>query len=342
MAAIRQNVELEARLIDDLLDLTRVARGKLQLTFKTVAGRDQIHKAIRTVAGEARGKNITLVEEIEAGRHHVLADPARLQQILWNLLKNAIKFTPEGGTVTVRARNVEGQGGEGASSAPLLVVEVVDTGIGIEPAVLPKIFDAFEQGTPSITRRFGGLGLGLAISRALAVAHNGDLVAASGGRNQGSTFTLTLPTCAPVEGANEEAVPCPPAPKNAAPAGPMRILLVEDHASTASTLARLLRKLGHDVSVAGGVAAGLAVARAERFDLLISDIGLPDGTGLDLVRQLRATHPDLPAIALSGYGTEADVRRSLAAGFTQHLTKPINLEQLKGLAAVRGRPAQTS
>jgi PAS domain S-box-containing protein len=310
LRTIRRNVEVEARLIDDLLDVTRIQQGKLELAFATV----DVHELLRHAAGICRGdveaKEQTLALDLKAEHTHLRCDGARLLQVLWNLIKNAVKFTPRGGRITIAT----------ADLAPgRLAIEVIDTGIGIAPEVLPKLFDAFEQGGPSITRRFGGLGLGLAISKNLIEAHGGSLSATSPGAGRGATFRIELP------GVLE------PAQTGIHAAGADRggahqsasILLVEDHADTARILARILGKMGHRVTVARS--AGEALSSAGPFDLLLCDLGLPDGNGLDLIRQL----PPMPAIALTGHGMEDDIRASRAAGFLAHLTKPVDPEQLE-------------
>jgi len=317
MALIRYNINLEARLIDDLLDLTRIVRGKLQLRREVVDLHDIIGQAILTCCDGLEEGSLQVTRDLKAMHHHVRADPARLQQVLWNLIKNAVKFTPKGGRITIRSRN---------DSVGHAVVEVTDTGIGIEPAQLAAIFNAFEQGGTSITRRFGGLGLGLAITKKLIEMHSGDITAASPGKDQGSTFTVSLPTVSPpsprADGPDAGA-----SPDSAATTG-LRILLVEDHPSTAQVMARLLRTLNYKVAVAHSVADALACAAREPFDLMISDLGLPDASGYDLMRQIHQRH-HLKGIALSGYGMEDDVRKSEEAGFAEHLIKPVDLQHLE-------------
>jgi PAS domain S-box-containing protein len=330
LAMIRRNVELEARLIDDLLDLTRIARGKLELRREVIDVREGLSHAIAICcAREVEAGRIRLRMDLAAEEHRIWGDGSRLTQIFWNLLRNAVKFTPDGGTITVRSWNEESEG------EPVIAVEVSDTGIGIEPSVLPHIFQAFEQGRPSITRRFGGLGLGLSISKAIAEMHGGTLAAWSPGYGQGATLRLSLPN-GPLPAQEREPAPAVarPATPFPAPSRPLRLLLVEDHADTAEAMAELLRGLGHRVTVAGSVAAGLAAAAeqlagpdAPGLDLVVSDLGLPDGSGTDLMRELRARY-GLAGIALSGYGTDDDVRRSLDAGFARHLTKPVNVQAL--------------
>jgi two-component system, chemotaxis family, CheB/CheR fusion protein len=330
LEVIRRNVELEARLIDDLLDLTRIARGKLELRRQEVDVCKVLEHAIRTCCGdqEARGR-LRLEQDFAAGDCHLVADGPRLTQVFWNLLNNAVKFTPAGGTIAVRTWREE--------SPERLAVEVSDTGIGIPPEALPRIFDAFEQGEPGTNRRFGGLGLGLAISRAIVDQHGGQVAVHSDGPDRGTTFTVRLPigTAAEPSSAGSRAASGEPAGVAA-----LDILLVEDHADTAEAIATLLRLRGHRVTVAENLAAARdAAANARRIDLLISDLGLPDGSGHDLMRELAARH-GLRGIALSGYGMDVDIGKSREAGFELHLTKPVNLQSLE--AAIRqaaGAPA---
>jgi two-component system CheB/CheR fusion protein len=336
LAMIRRNVELEARLIDDLLDLTRIARGRLELQRGIADVRAVTEHAVEICCAEAvKAGRLRVISDLSAAEHRVWGDGSRLTQIFWNLLRNAVKFTPEGGTVFVRSWNV-GTGDD----ARELVVEVADTGMGIEPASLPLIFSAFEQGQSAISRKLGGLGLGLSISKTIAELHGGRISAVSQGYGRGATFRVHLPA----GGWPAEAKPVPlPArsfpPSPACPTSPvlrhLRLLLVEDHPDTAEAMADLLRALGHEVRVAGTVAAGLACAAAAQqagdgIDLVISDLGLPDGSGTDLMRELGARY-GLRGIALSGYGTEEDVRRSLEAGFARHLTKPVKFQDLEAV-----------
>jgi len=322
---VRRNVELEARLIDDLLDLTRIVRGKLELHPEVTDARVVVEHTIEICCGGEAAGPPRVVTDLAAEDHRIWADPSRLTQVLWNLLSNAVKFTPADGTITVRSCREEG----------LLLLQVSDTGIGIEPQVLPHVFDAFEQGRARSPRGGGGLGLGLAISKAIVELHGGRLTAESRGRGQGSTFTVSLPAALPkvdhdtgaIEVAGEPVAPPPPT-------APLHILLVEDHPDTAEAMAELLSLLGYRVTTAANLAEARAAAGAGKFDLLLSDLGLPDGSGLDLMRELARRNGDsLPGIALSGYGMEEDVRQSLEAGFRKHLTKPVTLQALE--AAIR-------
>jgi two-component system CheB/CheR fusion protein len=327
LAMIRRNVELEARLIDDMLDLTRISRGKLELRREVADLRQVVDHALQTARADLFGKGLRLALDLAEDDYSVWADTPRLTQVFWNLFSNAVKFTPPGGAIKVRAWREE------APAGPSLVVEVEDTGIGIEPEVLSGIFDAFQQGELAITRRFGGLGLGLAISKAIVELHGGSLTAASSGRGRGAKFSVRLPV-GDLRTPQEVERPGParetPAPRPAAEVSPLRILLVEDHADTAEAMADLLHAMGHQVTVAGSVAEGLAaaVSQAGRIDLVLSDLGLPDGTGLDLMAELHGRY-GVKGIALSGYGMEEDVRKSLEAGFDRHLTKPVNLQALQ-------------
>ena len=309
---IRRNVELEARLIDDLLDLTRVSKGKVQLNLEKVDAHLLLRNALEICQADIDKKNLTLTTEFAAENVALEADPARLQQIFWNLIKNAVKFTPKGGRLEIRTENRDGE----------LRVEVADTGIGIDPETLPKIFNAFEQGERS---QFGGLGLGLAISKALVETHHGKLIAESEGRDQGSRFTAVFPLAETTRAANESATPSAPAAHKS-----MRVLLVEDHEDTNRSLTELLRRRGYHVQPAHSVQAALEAAAHERFDVLVSDIGLPDGSGIDLMEKLRNDHP-IFGIALTGFGMEEDLRKSHEVGFNHHLVKPVDLNRLDAL-----------
>jgi PAS domain S-box-containing protein len=312
---IRRNVELEARLIDDLLDITRISQGKLRLATEVVDAHELLEQALEICMTDLRDKGLRLESRLAAAAHHVEADPARLQQAFWNLIKNAVKFTHEGGLLSIRTSDQSGR----------LVVEVADTGIGIEPEALPRIFNAFDQGEASITRRFGGLGLGLAISRSVVEMLGGRITALSEGRDYGSTFRIELDAVAPPPVA-------PPAHSNHEPAArpdsPLRILLVEDNEDSLRVLARLLRLRGHEVATADTVAAAVGVAESGDFDLLVSDLGLPDGSGIDVMRHLRQ-RSEIPGIVLSGYGMESDQGRTREAGFSAHLIKPIDFAHLE-------------
>ena len=311
---IRRNAELEARLIDDLLDLTRISRGQLELHFAPVDLHEKIRHIVQMCAPDASLRKVTISSQLDAARHHLNADPARLQQIIWNLLKNAIKFTADGGRVNISTS---------LEDDDTVQLVVSDTGIGITPDLLPRIFDAFEQGGPEVMRRFGGMGLGLTIAKNLVELHGGRISASSEGPGHGASFMVQLPLTAAATSAAQ-----------AEPAGRLRnasctVLLVEDHADTRRLMMRLLEDFGCTVHVAAGVAEAVAFPADQPLDLLLSDIGLLDGSGLDVVRHIKATRPKCMMIALSGYGMEADRQRSLEAGFDLHLTKPVDLRKLE-------------
>jgi len=315
LGMIRRNVELQARLIDDLLDITRISRGKLNLAPIAADLHQLLEHTAEIVRSDELGKQVRIVISLEAERHHALADPARVQQVFWNLIKNALKFTPTGGSIAVRTRN-DAEGG--------IVVSVEDTGVGISAEALAHIFTAFEQGDVAGQHHYGGLGLGLAISQAIVEAHGGTIQADSQGAGLGATFTVILASVdAPAATAPAHTPPSAPAPA-------LRLLVVEDHEATRTVLSRLLTRSGHQVTMAGTVHEALLAFSAERFDAVVSDLGLPDGSGLDLMREIQRQRP-VPVIALSGYGMEDDLRQTKEAGFFAHLVKPVNLDQLRQL-----------
>jgi CheY-like chemotaxis protein len=242
---------------------------------------------------------------------HVRGDSARLQQVFWNLLTNAAKFSPSDSAITVRTFDVDDR----------VAVEVVDRGVGIAPEKLERIFDAFEQGARNTQ---AGLGLGLAICKALVEMHGGAITARSEGLNRGATFSIHLPRITASQTTSTAPVPAPAARKG------LRLLVVEDHPDTLATLERLLARRGFAVRTATSIAEALEVAREHEFDMVISDIGLPDGRGTDLLERLQQQRGDCPpAIAMSGFGMEEDLARSRNAGFSEHLTKPVEFPALQ-------------
>src|SRR5207244_2692176 len=244
LAMIRRNVELESQLIDDLLDLTQIAKDKLQLKFDSIDSHQAISNVVEMYRADADARKLEVHLDLRAGTHYVSADAAKFQQIIWNLLKNAIKFTNENGNVTISSSN---------PSPQILTIAVRDTGVGIEPEIMERIFDPFEQGDRSFQRRFGGLGLGLAISKSLAQAHGGTLVAKSEGRDRGSTFVLTMNTVqAPQQRAKEPEIPME--------TRTLRILLVDDHQDTCTALERLLVRRGHFVATAHNMRSAMETA----------------------------------------------------------------------------------
>ncbi len=324
LEVIRRNVELEARLIDDLLDVTRIAKGKLQLSFETVAVHEMLKRAYEICREEILAQSLRIEFRLRAEHEFVNGDPARLQQVFWNLIKNSVKFTPKQGRIIVETFN---------PAANRIEIRITDTGLGIEPEKIGKIFNAFEQGQSSITRRFGGLGLGLAISKAMVTAHGGKIAVESEGKDRGATFIVTLDTVAAPAARIDTAHSREPAitraeTKTRIERRTPRLLVVDDHQDTCTGMKMMLERRGYRVTIANSANEAVEKARQEKFDLLISDIGLPDRSGYELMQELRATHA-LRGIALSGFGMENDVRRAREAGFSEHLTKPLNFERLE-------------
>ena len=318
IALIRRNVELEARLIDDLLDLTRISHGKLNLHKTEVDIHAIINQAVEICQSDFSVKNQQLKMELRAVHAVAHGDVVRIQQALWNVIRNAVKFTREHGIISIATGNI---------GKTRIWVSIADSGIGFTPESAPALFQAFEQGGREITRQYGGLGLGLAITRSIIEAHDGTIKAESPGPGKGATFTLEFPLHR-IESTSPSQDPLPETrkPINSA----IRILLVEDHKDTRMSIQRLLEIAGHKVVPAASAGQALEIASQNAFDLVVSDLGLPDLTGHELMAQLRTRH-GLHGIALSGYGMEEDLERSRQAGFRNHLTKPVSFEQLKGM-----------
>jgi len=323
LEVIRRNVELEARLIDDLLDVTRISKGKLQLSLETASVHEILQRSYEICREDIAAKDLKIEFRLRAEHAFVEGDPARLQQVFWNLIKNSVKFTPENGRIVIETLN---------PSPEKIEIRTTDTGIGIEADQMDRIFNAFEQGQSSITRRFGGLGLGLAISKAMVAAHGGKIRAESRGKDRGASFIVTLrTTAAPATVSGDGIKPTPKAAdlKETMAASPgRRILVVDDHLDTCTGMKMMLERRGYRVTIAHTADQAVEKARHEEFDLVISDIGLPDRSGYDLMREL-STMKGLRGIALSGFGMENDVSRARAAGFSEHLTKPINFDRLE-------------
>jgi signal transduction histidine kinase/CheY-like chemotaxis protein len=341
---IRRNVVLEARLIDDLLDLSRIRTGSLIFESEVTDAHHLINQVIEICRADLTNAGLRLAVDLTAQHHHVDVDPIRFQQALWNLIKNAIKFTPAGGEISVRCWNR--QLFQDAQEGCDLVIEVADSGIGIDPAVLPRIFDVMEQGGISTTRRFGGLGLGLTISRSILEQHGGRLSARSPGPGQGATFTIEMPTASSsTEDSTDRAPRAVPTSVEVPLNRALVILLVEDNQDTLSYLSRLLSHRGYLVHTAADMASAIQRAAEVEFDVIVSDIELPDGSGLELMWTLRATTRNIPAIALSGFGSPGDIEQSQSAGFAVHLTKPVDfrtLERAIGQLAANSRVASVT
>ena len=309
---IRRNVQLEARLIDDLLDLTRITTGKIDLHQQRVDGHAVARDALQIARSDIHRKKLIVTTDWGAADHYVWADPVRIEQVFWNLINNAVKFTGPGGDIRIQTWNENGN----------FNFAIIDTGIGIESDRQASLFTAFEQGERGMSRRFGGLGLGLTICKNLIELHGGTIAVSSRGRSFGTTATVALkcylgPETSPVngKGAREKS-------------RRLRLLLVEDHDDTRRVLARLLTHFGHDVVMASTVAEAHERFKAEQFDAIVSDIGLPDGTGYEIISAAKSAR-DIKGVALTGYGMSEDVRRSKEAGFDFHLTKPVDVAELR-------------
>jgi PAS domain S-box-containing protein len=328
---VQRNVELESRLIDDLLDVSRIARGRLVLDLKPVDVHLAIRDCVEICRDETRAAGLDVVLDLAARDHRVSGDHARLMQVVWNLVRNAARFTPRGGTLAIRTSNTpapgdqQGTGPAGPGAAAGLIVDFTDNGIGIDPAIQHRIFEPFYQGDADVRRRPEGLGLGLAISRSIAEAHGGRLSLQRPGLGPGSTFRLELRTVPAGAAPSPERIS--PASNSSDHSG-LNVLLVEDNQDTLRYLTFVLRKRNYNVVPVDRLSAAMAAAGEAQFDLLISDIELPDGTGLELIHGLGGGRT-LPGIAISGFGSEEDVQQSAGAGFAEHLTKPIDLNRLE-------------
>ena len=311
---ISRNVKLQARLIDDLLDLTRITRGKLRLDVEICDAHEVIRNAIEIAGSAIESKKLRVSTKFKAKEHHISADCIRLQQVFWNLINNSVKFTAPGGQIDIHTFNDE---------QDWFHFEITDNGIGIDADRMASLFIPFEQADPSVTRQFGGLGLGLAISKHLVELHSGSIEAESRGRSFGATFKVTLETVP--EGAGKSDLDSRGA---RLPFKRLQILLVEDHQDTRHMLSRLLTHFGHEVLTADNVRSALKIIASEQPDVLLCDIGLPDGSGYEVVSQAKQKE-SLKAVALTGFGSDKDLRQSKDAGFDFHLVKPIDLHELK-------------
>ena len=325
--AIERSTKTLGQLIEDLLDVSRIVTGKLRLQPRPVRLPAVVRAAMEAVEPAALARSVTLEMRIEPDLPAVMGDPDRLQQVLWNLLSNGIKFTPKGGrvTVTVAGRNSE------------VTLTVADTGAGIKREFLPHVFERFRQAESSTNRAYGGLGLGLAIVRHLVELHGGSVAVQSEGEGQGATFSVRLPVAA----ASRSAERAPATVTTDGPVGQsltgLRLLIVDDEADAREVMRFMLERGGALVRTADSAAQALDAIREARPDLLISDIGMPVEDGYVLVRRLRAMEEGLgrrlPAIALTAYASEEDTRRALAAGFDAHLSKPVDPTRLIDIAA---------
>lgn len=320
LKTIERNARLQSQLIEDLLDVSRIMRGKLSLTVEPVNLNVVISAAVETVRLAAQAKNIELNIDIEATAP-VCGDATRLQQVVWNLLSNAIKFTPANGKVSVELRQIE----------RLVQIRVIDTGKGVQPEFLPLVFEYFRQEDSSTTRRFGGLGLGLAIVRQIVELHGGTVRAESLGENQGATFTIQIPILN-----LEPEILLEPAQyepdKVEAPLSNLDILVVDDDTDTRELQAFFLELNGAKVTAVTSGEEALQVLDSSIPDLIVSDIGMPDMDGYMLIQEIRSRSPNrggtIPAIALTGYAGDVDQQKAMNSGFQEHITKPLKPEEL--------------
>ncbi|GAP95516.1 hybrid sensor histidine kinase/response regulator [Leptolyngbya sp. NIES-2104] len=313
LETIEENAKRQAQLVDDLLDLARIVRGKMTLNFASVSLLEVIVAALETVRLAAEARSIRIETNLDGALSPVMGDAGRLQQVIWNLLSNAIKFTPVEGRITVTLSKHD-------RSAR---IQISDTGQGIKSEFLPHVFDRFRQEDSSITRQFGGLGLGLSLCRQLVEAHGGTIKAESAGIGQGATFTVELPLM-------------PDVPSREAPMREMlkpslqsvRVLIVEDDLSTLQFLSFIIEQQGAIVTPVSSAQAALEQFQRSQFDILISDIGMQDMDGFTLLHHIRAFAEELPAIALTAYATQRNREQALEIGFNEHLAKPIEPEKL--------------
>ena len=320
LTMLQRNAALEARLVDDLLDIARITQRKMPLSRQVIDITLLVRAALEMVNDEVRDRRMLVTVNTLRQPLWVDVDPARIQQVFWNILKNALKFSQDSGSIDIEVSS---------TSATSVSISFVDGGIGMSSQTLGRIFQPFEQGAEQLVRSYGGLGLGLAISKSLVEAHGGTISAASAGHGTGSTFLVTLPKAfrsGPVVPgqASSDSLPIG--------LGCLKVLVIEDHEDTAIVMARMLEDMGHNIVSANSVASAVDILIREKIDLIVSDIGLPDGNGVSLIHAIRA-FCNAPAIALTGYGMREDVARCLNAGFNKHVTKPVTFETLQQIIA---------
>jgi PAS domain S-box-containing protein len=336
--AIERNARAQTQMIEDLLDMSRIVSGKVRLDVQRVDLAEVIERATEAVTPLANGRAVRLVKVLDPHAGPVAGDPSRLQQVIWNLLTNAIRFTPKGGKVQIVLERVNSH----------LELSVSDNGEGIDPAFLPHVFDRFRQADASTTRRHGGLGLGLSIVKQLVELHGGSVRAKSPGKGAGATFIVSLPLAPTMDDAmtmerrHPSADPIAKAPFDAPQLRGTRVLIVDDDADARVLIERMLSDHAAEVLTASSAAEALELVRRERPDVLLSDIGMPKEDGYDLIRNVRALPPEeggaTPAVALTAFARSEDRRRTLMAGYQMHVAKPVDpAELLAVIASVAGR-----
>jgi signal transduction histidine kinase/ActR/RegA family two-component response regulator len=326
LETIERNASVQSQLIEDLLDVSRIITGKLRLDVTTVDIGSVVESAVEAVRPAATAKGVSLSHSVEPDAGPILGDPDRLQQVVWNLLANGVKFTPRGGTVSVNV----------VKRDSLVDIVVADTGQGIAPEFLPHVFERFRQADATTTRKFGGLGLGLAIVRNLVELHGGSARVDSKGPGKGTTFTVSLPM-SPVRSSRFERPP-PLRLASLPPLGPhpelagVKILVVDDEADARELIAELLAACHVTVFAAATVAEAMQVLQEKQPDIVVSDIGMPGEDGYDLIRKLRALPASrggkTPAVALTAYARIEDRTKALIAGYNMHVPKPVEPTEL--------------
>ncbi len=333
LETIERNVRNQAQIVNDLLDMSRIISGKVHLEVQPLHLHEIINSAIETLHQPAAAKNIRIRSMLDSRIGLVRGDPNRLQQVLWNLLSNAVKFTPSGGRIQVVLERVNSH----------VEICIEDSGIGIRAEFLPHVFDRFRQADPGTTRRYGGLGLGLSIVKNLVELHGGTIRVKSPGENQGSTFVVVLPI-SHVRADERELRSRPRTavdsllPVDLPQLDNVTVLIVDDEPDGRDLIARLLAERGARTTCVSSAARALEALAAQRFDILLSDIGMPDVDGFDLIQRVRAMDASrsgpIPAIAITAYARPEDRQRSLLAGFHMHLSKPIEAGEL--IASIAG------
>ena len=345
VAIIERNARAQTQIIDDLLDMNRIISGKVRLDVQRVDLASVVHAAIETVQQAARAKEIRLQAILDPASGPISGDPNRLQQVFWNLLMNAVKFTPKGGRVHVTVERVNSH----------LEFRVMDTGEGIDPEFLPHVFERFLQADASTTRRHGGLGLGLAIVKQLVELHGGAVAATSPGLGQGATFTVMLPLTVlhpdpdvVAERRHPSSGPTGKSPEPCTDLAGVRILVVDDEPDARALLNRVLQDCKAAVIMASSAAEAVTLLQRHRPDAIISDIGMPDEDGYSLIRKIRSFTADqggeTPAVALTAYARSEDRIQAIVAGFQHHLAKPVGASELIAVIASlvrKNRPAES-
>ncbi len=331
LVAIERNSRVQRQIIDDLLDMSEIISGKVRMNVQRTDLTPIVRAAVDTIRPAAMAKTIRLRMTLDPSASPVSGDPGRLQQIFWNLLSNAIKFTPQDGRIEVLLERVNSH----------LEVRVVDSGEGISAEFLPHVFDRFEQEDNSIGRRYGGLGLGLSITKHLVELHGGTICAQSGGPNRGATFVVVLPLLGVLPARVAFERPTPNLGRSGAPSFPVRdldlslsgvkVLVVDDEVDSRVLVQRVLERCGAVVRTAASAAEALSAIEAEKPDVLVSDIGMPGENGYELIRQVRSRggqEGGIPAVALTAYASSEDRLKAVRAGFQMHMAKPVEAAEL--------------